>query len=281
MRHFSQLIPIHNLADNPLQINTLENGDVENFMGIHRHNFCEIIWFTATPKENYLELDFVTHEIKSNQIFFVSPGQVIHKALDQEKGFVLAVNSDIFKDCCGYYNAVLDGISPFVISEDVTPACEAIVNLFESEYSKKRRLELLKSYLKSICLLLEEQVVVNQPYNSDMHRIQKLIMLIEQHYLVEKETSFYSSKLNMSNHHLNDIIRKNRATTVKKMITDRTILEAKRELSYASVSIKELSHKLGFENIAYFSRFFKNQTGYSPEQFKKNQNPQFVHVIPQ
>ncbi|STD11909.1 helix-turn-helix domain-containing protein [Chryseobacterium carnipullorum] len=53
------------------------------------------------------------------------------------------------------------------------------------------------------------------------------------------------------------------------MIAQRLILEAKRELSFGALTIKEIAFKLGFSDASYFSRFFKKQTGRNPEGFKE------------
>ncbi|WP_232516389.1 helix-turn-helix domain-containing protein [Chitinophaga caeni] len=53
------------------------------------------------------------------------------------------------------------------------------------------------------------------------------------------------------------------------MIQNRILLEAKRLLQASECSIKEIAYELGFNDLAYFSNFFKTQTGYSPRQFKE------------
>ncbi|MFP7654437.1 helix-turn-helix domain-containing protein [Chryseobacterium proteolyticum] len=52
------------------------------------------------------------------------------------------------------------------------------------------------------------------------------------------------------------------------MIAQRLLLEAKRELSFGALTVKEVAFRLGFNDSSYFSRFFKKHSGYSPEQFK-------------
>jgi AraC family transcriptional regulator, transcriptional activator of pobA len=46
------------------------------------------------------------------------------------------------------------------------------------------------------------------------------------------------------------------------------VLEAKRQLAYSQRSVKEICYELGFEDPAYFSRFFRNHTGYAPHDFR-------------
>ena len=37
----------------------------------------------------------------------------------------------------------------------------------------------------------------------------------------------------------------------------------------AEQSVSEIAYTLGFDNLPYFSRLFKKETGVSPNQFKK------------
>jgi len=54
-----------------------------------------------------------------------------------------------------------------------------------------------------------------------------------------------------------------------KIINDRVILEAKRQLLHSSLKIKEIAFYLGFEDPSYFVKFFKRQTGYLPAEFRE------------
>lgn len=52
------------------------------------------------------------------------------------------------------------------------------------------------------------------------------------------------------------------------------IMRAKDLLISTDKSIKEISYKLGFQSIYYFSKIFKNKVGFSPSQFR---NKNFLH----
>jgi AraC family transcriptional activator of pobA len=53
------------------------------------------------------------------------------------------------------------------------------------------------------------------------------------------------------------------------MLDQRTMLEAKRSLIYGNLSIAELGYSLGFQDPAYFSRFFSRHAGESPGDYRK------------
>ena len=50
----------------------------------------------------------------------------------------------------------------------------------------------------------------------------------------------------------------------------RIITEAKRLFYYTDKSVKEIANDLGFEDVAHFSKFFKNCTNQSPSDIKKS-----------
>lgn len=49
---------------------------------------------------------------------------------------------------------------------------------------------------------------------------------------------------------------------------DLKIMRAKELILSTNLSIKEIAYNLGFESIHYFSRFFKQKTGFSPSQLR-------------
>jgi AraC-like DNA-binding protein len=48
----------------------------------------------------------------------------------------------------------------------------------------------------------------------------------------------------------------------------RVLVEAERQLRYTTMSITQIAYHLGFDDPAYFSRFFTRQVGVSPRAFR-------------
>lgn len=261
-------IPVHHLTSEPFQLMTLDTGHPENFNDVHRHNFFEIIWFLQVNENSRMELDFENHILKNSQICIIAPGQVFNMKLRGEKGYVLAISREIFKEACDVETILTGGTCPFSLDPQSAETCSIIVSLMEEEYKNASRIDLLKTYLRAFCIIITEQINIQDPLINDRQRIQELVRLIEEYYTTEKESGFYADQIKISTHHLNDIVRLSRGTTVKKMIAQRLLLEAKRELRFGALTVKEIAFKLGFSDASYFSRFFKKQTGLSPDGFK-------------
>jgi AraC family transcriptional regulator, transcriptional activator of pobA len=54
-----------------------------------------------------------------------------------------------------------------------------------------------------------------------------------------------------------------------RVLEDRLLLEAKRNLTYTNMTVAETGYYLGFADPAYFSRFFSKHAGESPATFRK------------
>jgi AraC family transcriptional activator of pobA len=54
-----------------------------------------------------------------------------------------------------------------------------------------------------------------------------------------------------------------------RILEDRLLLEAKRNLTYTNMTVAETAYYLGFADPAYFSRFFSKHAGESPATFRK------------
>jgi len=76
--------------------------------------------------------------------------------------------------------------------------------------------------------------------------------------------------LNLSSFQLNAITKATLGKNCSELINEYVILESKRYLLATSNQVNQIADHLGYEDISYFTRFFKKHTGYSPEAFRNN-----------
>ncbi len=60
-------------------------------------------------------------------------------------------------------------------------------------------------------------------------------------------------------------------TTIKAVIDERRLLEAKRLLLFTVRSVEDIGYEIGMRDAAYFSRFFRKKTGQAPGEWRKRQ----------
>jgi len=92
--------------------------------------------------------------------------------------------------------------------------------------------------------------------------------LVEEHFHRERQLAFYADKLAMTVDRLNDHVRRATGVTAGHLIRQRVLTEAKRQLVFTSQPIHEIAYDLAFSDPSHFARFFRKQTGTTPQAFR-------------
>ncbi len=100
-------------------------------------------------------------------------------------------------------------------------------------------------------------------------RMHDFFILIFQNCKTEKRVTFYAGKLNISAKRLNQILLASTNRSASYFIQEHLVIEAKRHLLLGKLNITQIATDLGYDDGAYFSRFFKKWTGLSPEKYRK------------
>jgi AraC family transcriptional activator of pobA len=93
--------------------------------------------------------------------------------------------------------------------------------------------------------------------------------LIEAHFREQAPVSFYSRRLGITAAHLNALCRQAVGKSALELVHERVLLEAKRNLVYTSMTVGQVADAIGFNDPAYFTRFFTRATGMSPRAFRQ------------
>ena len=100
-------------------------------------------------------------------------------------------------------------------------------------------------------------------------RIIQLFVLIDKHFRQHKDAGFYAEQLSLTSKRMNELTRRYLGKTITRMIHDRILLEARRDLVFSVKTVKAIAHELGFDESTYFCRFFRKMTGETPLQFRQ------------
>lgn len=161
------------------------------------------------------------------------------------------------------------------LSKEDTIGFLQIVRLMETAYNsfKLSANSVLRRYLNTLFQILGRHMMVDQggmTWDEVDYKVRSFESLVDSHYAQQRYPSFYAEQLNISINYLNRICRKKRSTSSGMIIRGRILLEAERLLYHTFKTVKEIAFELGFENVPYFSTFFKVNKGISPEEFRKN-----------
>jgi AraC family transcriptional regulator, transcriptional activator of pobA len=97
----------------------------------------------------------------------------------------------------------------------------------------------------------------------------RFLLLVEQHFLEHWPLERYASRLGLSTPRLNRLVREQRGVSALELVHERLTREACRRLIYIAAPAARLAAELGFEDPAYFSRFFKRRMGVSPQAYRQ------------
>jgi AraC family transcriptional activator of pobA len=88
--------------------------------------------------------------------------------------------------------------------------------------------------------------------------------LVDQKFRETRRLADYAGALAISQTHLNRICRQELGVSALTVIERRIALEARRQLLFSSLSIKQIGAGLGYEDPAYFTRMLKRVLGAPP-----------------
>ncbi|MFA0552440.1 helix-turn-helix domain-containing protein [Vibrio lentus] len=259
----------------PCRATELSKNDDDAFLEPHRHEYWELVW--CMDNLGSQSIDFVDYDNKVGRIFTIAPGQVHRSELVGENARLLVFTPGFVKtnhrntqlvdtvfamhqsrppylDCNEEGNRYLLPIFTMIKEE-----CEREDNDWDLVES------LVNSFLRYILRFATQSSLKGEVRDS---RVNKVVDLIEQHYTTHKHCEFYAQALSITNKRINEIVKAERGKTVTQLIHDRTILEANRELIFSTKTIKTIAFELGFEDPAYFSRFYRGQMKESPAEFR-------------
>ncbi|MCR4269467.1 helix-turn-helix domain-containing protein, partial [Nitratireductor sp. ZSWI3] len=103
----------------------------------------------------------------------------------------------------------------------------------------------------------------------DSQRMQALEMLISTHFREHRPVGFYAGRVGVSVAHLNRLARRGAGASVSQLITRRLLEAARRDLIFTPTPVQAIAYSLGFQDPAYFNRFFRRQTGTTPGAYRE------------
>jgi len=234
-----------------------------------------------------LNVDFSEYQLNSPAVLFFTPYQpFMFSGEEVFRGVVLHFHSDFFCIHKHQQEVACNGVlfnniyKPPFIKIDVADSeklLQLIRNL-KTELAEPAlaQHESLISYLKIFLIQCVRIKAAQQQEHAALFEIknepsvlQQLNETIENNYRQKHAPADYASLLHISPKTLAKLTKTHFNKTVSEMISERIVIEAKRELYLSSKPIKAIAFELGFDDEYYFSRFFKKQTSVSPQQYRE------------
>ncbi|MBD1422660.1 helix-turn-helix domain-containing protein [Sphingobacterium chuzhouense] len=226
-------------------------------------------------------INVVNYNISDCCILFLSPFQLARLHVNEHSTVhILHFHADFY--CIEYHKkeVACNGVlfnnifeQPFIhaspnFSDEVYWFFERIARLQKSNESYDS--SIMKSYLQLILAICNKEMVLQRRKctTAAIHSLSEFTDLINENFIRHRTVQFYADYYKMGKSTFSKRVKSEYSRTPLELIQERLILEAKKLLHLTYKSVKEIASELQFQDVFYFSRFFKKHVGVSPKKFR-------------
>jgi AraC-like DNA-binding protein len=233
--------------------------------------------FIIQQKGQYLwELDFNHLSLKGSALCFIAPGQV-HRYIRHKKseGWLLFVETELVSKT---YRDIFDTVfhnrqAVSIKKEDpifeLTAVLEKLLTTGEASFKRQVIHSLVDTIIGILAAKATHDQYANHTVGSQKHAIAtKFKQLVKEQYKEHKQVKDYAASINITPLYLNEVMKEITGLAASYWIHQEIVMEAKRLLYYTELDVKEIAYNLGYEDHAYFSRFFRKNTGMTASEFR-------------
>jgi len=246
---------------------------------VHKHTFYEILWTEKGSSRQ--SIDYNEYDVLPRSLFFISPNQV-HRFEEWRPltGGTILFTEDFFLVNHGSKDKLfeltfLDNIyaDPCInFSKNDFADIQRTIDLIYTEQNRDDKSVAITQSLLHI-LLTQVQRCVNR--NASTISTPYLVLykefknVLDVHFHENQTTLFYANRLHITQHHLNVLSKAVAGRTASEIIKARSLLEAKRLLTFTNKTVTQIASDLSFFDSSYFAKIFRADTGMSPGDFRE------------
>ncbi|MEW7289304.1 helix-turn-helix domain-containing protein [Aquimarina sp. 2304DJ70-9] len=252
---------------------------------VFRANYFSFI--LVQQGKSYYTIDDHKFYTKPNTLYFTNPGHLKSFGIEEVvHGFIITSSEEYLKE--HIHNAVFEEFS-FLLTEMVPPCFldeERFIELhhlaeqilFEQNKKSALRHKIVSSLFMVFLLKVKEFLLQDNSFKIAYDRDSQIVNQFKK----DLESVFRSDALKNGDlqvaafaeaqqlhpAYFSTVIKTKTDKSANRWIQDKIIIEAQALLSKSSTAVKEIAYQLGFNEPTHFSKFFKKQTGLTPNQYR-------------
>lgn len=234
------------------------------------------------------------YDYQEGTLVFIAPGQVLgvqpKVTTFEPKGWALLFHPDLIKGTSlakhiqDYSFFSYDVNEALHISEqerEVVLECFKKIN-FEISYgidkhSRKLIVSNIELFFNYCVRFYDRQFITRDHVNTGV--IEAFETLLNEYLASDKPqdagiptVSYFAEQLHLSANYFGDLVKKETGKTAQEYIHAKLVDVAKEKIYDPSKSVSEVAYELGFKYPQHFTRFFKQQVGATPNEYRGSLN---------
>lgn len=230
------------------------------------------------------------YDYQEGTLVFIAPGQVVgignKPGSKMPKGWGLLFHPDIIRGTSvgqkikEYTFFSYDFSEALHLSEKERQIIMDCLNKIDHElhqsidkHSKTLIANNIELFLNYCMRFYDRQFITRSQVNKDvLIRFERLLSDYFQSEMTQKvglpTVKYCADQLHISPNYFGDLIKKETGKSAQEHIQLRVMDIAKERIFDKSKTLSEIAYELGFKHPQHFSRMFKNETGYTPNEYR-------------
>lgn len=253
-----------------------DNNEALYQKAAHRRNDHFLFIFQKNGQSK-ISVDFKEVDLSENSLICILPGQVHYTTSVKSKteAWLLTIDTkllhekqrNLFEENYFNYNSI-------TVEKEMGLFINECFKLFASSQQLEVATEVRHSAAR-LCVALFVQVYEQREPQQNIFFRRQIITkqfknLLFKNFKEHKNAAYFAGQLHITPSYLSEAVKYTTGFTVSYWIQQMVITEAKRLLYATGKTVKEIAHELGFDDPAYFNRYFSKAEKRSPLQFRKH-----------
>ncbi|MFT8312402.1 MAG: helix-turn-helix transcriptional regulator [Sporolactobacillus sp.] len=243
------------------------NQYTKSYLKIRKISTYELEWMTESKGGMYI--DEIFYQVSKGDVVFRYPGEETQGMLPYSCFCIRFICDDVEL----YEN--LKRYVPHIIKNPLSGMLEGFFHDVFDQFINNTYFSplLYKSYLNQLIYLLLDQFHPNSSHYWELssvnnEHISKMVELIQTKW-VSMTIDELAYEVGLSKNYIMSLFKQHTGKSINQYLAEVKLQHAKKMLVYTTLPITEIALQCGFENIPYFTNFFKKYASISPSQYRK------------
>jgi AraC-like DNA-binding protein len=247
----------------------------------HRHDYHELLYICDGKGRH--TIDSESYPVLPSTVYFLAKDQIHSWQVKQPiRGYIMLLPDDFLGALssdgvqAGDFSFFNNGAhKPYLrLNQQQDLLMKKLLEGLERELliESGDKITVIRAYLHILLTKLHRIYTAGSPQSHSQEGASlahEFEQLVTKHFLSIQSVHEYAELMGISTSHLRENVKSATGYTPGNFIREQLTREAKRLLAYSDATAGEIGNHLSFKDASYFGRFFKRETGMSPNTFRK------------